>query len=379
MTPARSLRGVLLALDRAKLMRGHREVAVANRRAARQAIALLRKHGWRPRLIAPRRGPVELIVPTKGTRVNPKRMPATYLAHGRGTSIRAGKATERGLLPLSKIHGIGRQWLRLAADIVGPEEWHHTGGYARETNFYDAKKVLAVARAMKAQDATAEKISEKRAVRFKQHITRDIFRWAKSTRRARAGLPPVNRFGQPAYAPGTAPHPREFFGRRRTNPASWPDLDHSMMSPSGHISARARRAALERARVELFGKGGLPWPKGPPQPSEVDYLRRQARELSELAARGMKPRAYAKKAAELRAQADALEASGKANPSPHVKLDLLMTAWARKAKAKAKHQGPIWLPPQRHVVIDGGEYLAPTMPFLEAVGMKAVGVNRWMA
>ena len=80
--------------------------------------------------------------------------------------------------------------------------------------------------------------------------------------------------------------------------------DHGMLSPSGHVSKRSRDAALERARVELFGTEGLQRPPVP-QPSEVEYLRRKASELRGLAQRGMKPRAYKRKADELDAQADA--------------------------------------------------------------------------
>ncbi len=81
-----------------------------------------------------------------------------------------------------------------------------------------------------------------------------------------------------------------------------PSVDPSILSPSGHVSDRAREAALERTRVELFGKRGLQ-PSVPAQPSNREALLRQARELRDLAARGMKPRSYLRKAEELERKA----------------------------------------------------------------------------
>lgn len=72
----------------------------------------------------------------------------------------------------------------------------------------------------------------------------------------------------------------------------------ALSSPSGRMSGRAWRAASERLRVKLFGPNGLQLPTTP-QPTRQESLLRQAKELRELAARGMKPRAYLKKAAEL--------------------------------------------------------------------------------
>ena len=73
-----------------------------------------------------------------------------------------------------------------------------------------------------------------------------------------------------------------------------PSIDHSILSPSGRVSKRARKAALERARRELFG-GGLPMPRCE-QPTAKTHLLRQAAELRALAARGMKPRTFTKEA-----------------------------------------------------------------------------------
>ena len=76
-------------------------------------------------------------------------------------------------------------------------------------------------------------------------------------------------------------------------------FDHGILSPSGHVSKRARKAALERARVDIFGPQGLKRPGLQKQPTEKEALLRQAHELRALAARGMKPRAYLKEAIRL--------------------------------------------------------------------------------
>lgn len=90
----------------------------------------------------------------------------------------------------------------------------------------------------------------------------------------------------------------------------------AISSPSGRMSKAARKRAVARLSKELFGEGGLQPPE-PEQPTKAESLRRQARELRELAKRGMKPRAYLMKAQELEAKADFLEQSGiKSDPEP---------------------------------------------------------------
>ena len=79
----------------------------------------------------------------------------------------------------------------------------------------------------------------------------------------------------------------------------------ALSSPSGRMSKRSLKAAQERIREELFGKEGLKQ-VFPLQSTEVESLLRQARELRELAARGMKPRAYIRKAEELESKAKEL-------------------------------------------------------------------------
>ena len=62
----------------------------------------------------------------------------------------------------------------------------------------------------------------------------------------------------------------------------------ALSSPSGRMSGRARKAAVKRLSVALFGPAGLAPPERP-QEDPRDALLRRARELRELAARGMSP------------------------------------------------------------------------------------------
>lgn len=80
----------------------------------------------------------------------------------------------------------------------------------------------------------------------------------------------------------------------------------ALSSPSGRMSGRARRAADKRFDLALFGPNGLPWPSCQ-QPTKAESLRRSAAMLRDLADRGMKPRAYAKEAERLEAEADKIE------------------------------------------------------------------------
>ena len=75
--------------------------------------------------------------------------------------------------------------------------------------------------------------------------------------------------------------------------------------PSGAMSKRARKAAQERLRQELFGDGLKQTLSR--QPSKAKRLRRQAAELRELASRRMHPKVYKRKAAELEKQAAKIE------------------------------------------------------------------------
>jgi len=88
-----------------------------------------------------------------------------------------------------------------------------------------------------------------------------------------------------------------------------PSIDHSILSPSGHCSKRARAAALKREAARLFPPGF-----GHHEPTEeekrqetIKRLRRSAANLRALAARGMSPRKFPREAAKLEAEATALE------------------------------------------------------------------------
>lgn len=87
---------------------------------------------------------------------------------------------------------------------------------------------------------------------------------------------------------------------------SWPSIDHSILSPSGHVSKRTRNAALERTRQELFGKNGLERPKAK-QPSEKERHLANAKMWHDLADRGMGVRKYRKLALDAEAKAAKLE------------------------------------------------------------------------
>jgi hypothetical protein len=75
-----------------------------------------------------------------------------------------------------------------------------------------------------------------------------------------------------------------------------------MSSPNGRMSKRAQEAARKEISLALFGEGGLQRAR-PPQPSRKDCLLREAANLRDLAARGMKVRAFTKEANRLEAEA----------------------------------------------------------------------------
>jgi len=80
---------------------------------------------------------------------------------------------------------------------------------------------------------------------------------------------------------------------------TWPSIDHSLLSPSGRMSKRARKAALKREHDRLFaGVGDL---RGEDkQPSEREKVERHIAELEDLAARGMSVRKFRREAERLR-------------------------------------------------------------------------------
>lgn len=88
-----------------------------------------------------------------------------------------------------------------------------------------------------------------------------------------------------------------------------PSIDHSLLSPSGRMSKRARAAALKREGERLFPPGTFESTKTGDQirREKIASLRRTALELRQLAARGMSPRKHAKAADALESQAHAME------------------------------------------------------------------------
>jgi hypothetical protein len=81
-----------------------------------------------------------------------------------------------------------------------------------------------------------------------------------------------------------------------------PSIDHSALSPSGKVSKRSRASALRRVSAELFPPGF--WDRVPPGKTEkAKALIRAAKNLRELAARGMSPRKHVKEAARLESEA----------------------------------------------------------------------------
>lgn len=78
---------------------------------------------------------------------------------------------------------------------------------------------------------------------------------------------------------------------------TWPAIDHTLLSPSGRVSKRARAAAEKVEFARLFKGADL----NPtiPQPSERDSDLRYAAELRALAARGFQPRKMTKEATRL--------------------------------------------------------------------------------
>lgn len=82
-----------------------------------------------------------------------------------------------------------------------------------------------------------------------------------------------------------------------------PSIDHSLLSPSGRVSKRARRAAMDRETKRLFA--GVDW-KDAPIPRKAEHLLSQAAELRRLADCGMRPKRHRELAAKLEAEAAAL-------------------------------------------------------------------------
>ena len=108
----------------------------------------------------------------------------------------------------------------------------------------------------------------------------------------------------------------------------------ALSSPSGRMSGRARAAADARLRVALFGPTGHLPAVVVPQPSRRAALLHQAAELRELAARGMKPRAYRRRADELEREAAAANPRGPRRP--RIETYRIQTAAGRPIRRATK-------------------------------------------
>lgn len=96
-------------------------------------------------------------------------------------------------------------------------------------------------------------------------------------------------------------------------------VDHSFLSPCGRISKRARAAEMDRVfgGANLITSGDLYRQRlAAIQPTEIVRLQRDAARLRQLAAGGMKPRAFTKAADLLDAQIAALQAAPTTKDTP---------------------------------------------------------------
>jgi len=83
----------------------------------------------------------------------------------------------------------------------------------------------------------------------------------------------------------------------------------ALSSPNGSMSKRAKEAAVARLGRALFGGGSCFKGGAPSQPSERERLLERAKQLRDLAARGMKVKAYVKEAERLEIKASNLPAN----------------------------------------------------------------------
>jgi len=89
-----------------------------------------------------------------------------------------------------------------------------------------------------------------------------------------------------------------------------PALDHSLLSPSGRMTKRARTTALARETARMFPPGYWDAPAqsvNERRAGDAKRLRLAAQNLRELAARGMQVRKCLKEASRLEAEASKLE------------------------------------------------------------------------
>lgn len=82
-----------------------------------------------------------------------------------------------------------------------------------------------------------------------------------------------------------------------------PGIDHGLLSPSGRMSKAARKAAMAREAERLFPPGFWDDVRCVPQPTDKEYLLRNATQMRDLAERGIGPRKHMKEALRLEAEA----------------------------------------------------------------------------
>jgi hypothetical protein len=95
--------------------------------------------------------------------------------------------------------------------------------------------------------------------------------------------------------------------------SSRPAIDHSLLSPSGRCSKRARNAAMTREAARLFPPGY--WDEPIPTEEEkrvkkIASLRAQAAACRTWASQGIQPRKLLKQATQYEAEAIELETGG---------------------------------------------------------------------
>lgn len=89
----------------------------------------------------------------------------------------------------------------------------------------------------------------------------------------------------------------------------------ALSSPNGRMSNRGKEAAQKKLGEALFGLGGLKRPGLPIQTNKRELLLREAAQCRDLAARGMRTRAFTKQANWCEAEANKLLVENKISPS----------------------------------------------------------------
>lgn len=93
---------------------------------------------------------------------------------GYSKSNNALQAEANGLLPLSKITGAPKWSIKIAANLIGAEEWHHTSKMYNRTDYYNVEKIVSCAKdlAKRYGKDAADKIEN---LRYKRRVTRVVY------------------------------------------------------------------------------------------------------------------------------------------------------------------------------------------------------------